>query len=681
MQAIKKKEIPKKLHIGQSIYKKESFLAWLSFMIITLIFSLLLINKYFPITEGWLHDYSRYIDKGQFIYRDFYCPMAPGSIWVNFFICKITNYSFLAMRIFGIIERLCLLTIVFYLVSKIFSYKITTISIFTASIIYASTNTDVFYGYYQSALLFAIISLFFLVKMYENFDKNVYTFSIWFGIFAGLTFCFKQNTGGLFPTMIGIGYLILTLKKNIKKSILSILFSFFCAMGIISVLMIYLALNHALIPFWEQVIGGTSSKGSIISIFTSFVPRMINRNSLRIFAFCVVIFCLLKVCTYIVESNKQSKKIKQSIQICSDAIIIITSFILLYQYILEPFNLINWFANLQNLKYIYVILLIAFCILFCLVLNHNHYDNSTQLTLLYYVGLTLLFLIYFIYADLNQNITTDYNVIRTSRADLIYALFYFNFFYILYLVYNYFCHTESGIKILLYIASFSFMYIHGMSYIVEDHGTLLLFSLILGDILSYKLLLNIAKNILVYVFCLSMTFTIVIQRNNFTYNWWGVNTLPTSYSAQCTYKDPHLKGFLGEKNQVEIMNKIYDLLQTNRNNGDTLYTFPHLNYFNVMSNLDSPTFAKVHYFDVCADEQARKDAQILRESLPTFIIWQEFQEDEWATHEAIFRNGNLCGQREIQKTYKELTESGVYTLLGTYFIQESDPIFIWKKNK
>lgn len=661
-------------------YKNEKLLAWLSLMILTTIFSILLFNKYFPITEGWLHDYSRYMDDGDFIYRDFYCPMAPGSVWVTFLICKITNYSFLAMRIFGIIERLCLLTIIFHLVSKVFNYKVCVIGVFTGSVIYASTIADLFYGYYQSALLFSVISLHFCIKMYENFDNNLYKYSILFGLFAGITFCFRQNTGALFPAMIGICYIILTFKRGIKKSILSIAYAFFTAMGVIALLLIYLALNGAFIPFFEQVFGGSSAKGSLISIFTSFIPRMINSNSIRLLIYCIITFILFVICSNVKKNTNYNKANKKIILNGAGVLMIISSTVLLYQYLLEPFHLLDWILSMQITKYLFFFLLIASVIAFCAFLYNNYKTESFQLDSLFYLGLILFLSFCFTYISFHQNISTDYNLLRTHRAYLIYALFFFNVIYIIYLLYKYFQGKEHGIKIILYFACFSFMYIHGMSYIVEDHGTLLLFSMIISDLLTHKLPFNTVKNILVYFLCIGTVLTIDVQRNNLTYEWWGVNALPTSYTAHYSYKDPHLKGILGEETQVNVMNQIYDTIQNNKKNDDTLYTFPHINYFNVMSDLDSPTFAKVHYFDVCADEQASKDAKILKESLPTFIIWQEFREEEWATHEAIFRGGERCGQRDIQNVYKELTENGSYTLLGSYVINNSDPIYIWGLN-
>lgn len=153
--------------------------------------------------------------------------------------------------------------------------------------------------------------------------------------------------------------------------------------------------------------------------------------------------------------------------------------------------------------------------------------------------------------------------------------------------------------------------------------------------------------------------------------------MASSYEAVYEYTDPLLVGITGDEAQTQVLNEIYELIQTNKRDGDTMYTFPHINYFNVMANLNSPTFCKVHYFDVCSDEQAILDANTLQQKLPTFIVWQEFTENEWATHEAIFRGGNLSGQRQLRDVVDKYTKNGTYILLGVFEFNYADPIYIW----
>ena len=109
-------------------------------------------------------------------------------------------------------------------------------------------------------------------------------------------------------------------------------------------------------------------------------------------------------------------------------------------------------------------------------------------------------------------------------------------------------------------------------------------------------------------------------------------------------------------------------------------SFPHINYFNVMSGLPSPTFGKVDYFDVAPDSVAMRDAALLRKNPPTFIVWMELDSNEWNAQETLFRGGKESGQRQIQRVYEQLTSSGAYVQLGRYYIGNSDPIDIYILN-
>ena len=112
-----------------------------------------------------------------------------------------------------------------------------------------------------------------------------------------------------------------------------------------------------------------------------------------------------------------------------------------------------------------------------------------------------------------------------------------------------------------------------------------------------------------------------------------------------------------------------------------MYSFPHINYFNVMAGLPSPTFGKVDYFDVAPDNLAIRDADLIRQQPPTFLVWMQLTDDEWNAHEATFRGGRESGQRELQRTFEQLKVSGKYRSLGRFTVGESDPIDIYMPDR
>ena len=61
------------------------------FLLTYSVFNILLINKFFPVTEGWFQDYARYMHQEFFPYRDFYIPVPPGFIYLTDFLYSVWN--------------------------------------------------------------------------------------------------------------------------------------------------------------------------------------------------------------------------------------------------------------------------------------------------------------------------------------------------------------------------------------------------------------------------------------------------------------------------------------------------------------------------------------------------------------------------------------------------------------
>ena len=633
------------------------------------IFNILLVNKFFPVTEGWFQDYSRYILNGEFIYRDFYVPVPIGFVYLTSFLNYFFNDKFILFRLYGIAERLLLIYMLWRIFSKIYSPQKVFIALLTASIIYISNIQDVFFGYYQSSLLFSVFALFFVVKMIENVeDRKVYYYSMAFGMTSALSFSFKQTIGGLLPVVLGLVFVILTFDKNKKKAIISGFISLTSALIVLGVIGIYLYYNNALDSFFNQIFIGAQSKGSMSNIFFAFIPRMISRRSIIIFLCIASYWIALKSCY---SNNSIAKKISLGL------IVIIPLLFLFYAFILQ-IN-ISLISNIGwKTKMVFSIGLLVTMFIFNRTIN----TDGVKYNLIYSFSLSLYFLIICFYTNTHIVDFTNFMNVRASRQDIIYALFFWNGIWCLKELYlSLQTHrNDNAIKTIIIMTSFMLMYTHGLSYIVEDHGTLLLFTLIICEILSFNVPLPVIKNCSICLFCFLTIFNIAVQRNNFPYHWWGVNALPPVQKSQYWYDDPKLVGFKGEYNYVKTMNYIYNLIKKNKKYGDSMYTFPHINYFNVMSNMNSPTFAKVHYFDVCPESVVKQDVAILKKEKPTFIIYMKFNESEWKIHEKAFRNGNKSGQRDIEQFVSESLHNGSYIKLGIFILAHSDPIYILGRN-
>lgn len=634
-------------------------------------FNILLIGKFFPVTEGWFQDYANYMNNGQEMYNDFYMFIPPGFPWLMTLLSKLFGNYFIVFRMYGVLERLLLIGLTYKLFRHIFSTKITFFATFIAGIVYISNIQDVFYGYYQTSLLLGVISLYFCVKIYEKFNEKPYIYAFLFGVFTSVSFLFKQTQGLLLALAIGCMLIAATVRSDYKK-LLKCIGVF--AIGVISLFVIILsvlAYQGSVSNFINQVFKGATSKGSLKDVLFGFWTRIVTKESVLI----TVLFGCFIICTWL--KTKYNRIWVALIQWISIIVCMIWFSKIVFQSFIQrdssyPVTPIAAFFLLLIIS-IFIFAEVKFSVLSTKAGDAKWFVFLCSLGLSAMILLVSHFKISFM----------DYNVHRSFRQYIIFAIFFIEIIYSLYLLYLVVIKrlAEHGTKLIICVASWAVMYVHGFSYIIEDHSALLSLTFFLGAILSAEIVMARLKNMIVILLSFIMIFSITLQRNWFTYYWWGVEMTNTTYDAILSFDDPLLKGIKGNAQTVGPMNTIYHLIENNKTEDSTLYAFPHMNYFNVMSELPSPTFAKVHYFDVCSDDQAIKDAELLLETPPSFIIWMEFTEEEWTVHEDYFRNGNRSGQREIQDAYYSLINSGEYTLAGVYNINFSDPIYLWIKNK
>lgn len=654
-------------------------------------FNMLLIRNFFPITEGWFQDWSRYIGEGQIPYRDFYLYIPPVFVYIAHIINTVTGGLYIALRVYGVIERILLVLICYRILRRFFSDQICFLSLIGSSGIYMSLNSDVFYGYYQNSLFWGACALLFLLRAWEFMSSGESRRSARdvcaAGILCGLSIMSKQ-TALLFVGVTAIVFICLIAREygcisastaflwgliGICAAVLPILISLYCV--------------GALESFIAQVFFGSSSKGSLSSVLVSFIPRMFDARVVPIFLSLAVFY----IANYL--RNRVSKE-SNALRICGYSMqIAFLAFVGIFFYWSLKAVLYRDISMSPAMGDVASVLIVLFLIFLTLLIS-KHSKRVVNFSYIVSVVFAALILYCFFFITTNQYSLASWSYLRERRQILIYAIFFFllaKFLVTLIGVLVYGVGNRAGYSIALAF-SVSFMYTHGLSYIIEDHAMLLPFALLFGEMcqkLSAIQVSDISSKCLNYLSAISAVALPMIlivsafyQRVWWPYNWWGVNSMSARYYSTYQYDDPHLEGLLGSEDETRAVNQIIsDLLDAGAADNElTLYTFPHINYFNTIFGNDSPTFAKVHYFDVCPDDIAEEDAATLLSTKPDFILWMDFDDQTWATHEAIFRQGNESGQRQLDEAVNALIESGEYTLLGEYnFGNHSSPIYLYQR--
>jgi hypothetical protein len=210
------------------------------------------------------------------------------------------------------------------------------------------------------------------------------------------------------------------------------------------------------------------------------------------------------------------------------------------------------------------------------------------------------------------------------------------------------------------LAGFSWAYASGLSYAVEQQAVLVLFSLAIAA--GYDALRSAdgkaRRNLIVLL--AGFVFMTSWQKYAVAFEWTGSREAISHNGVASRW--PRLVGYRTDPKLMGMLDIILDDVTRYSKPGEPVFTFPHMPMFNFVAGRPQPTFAVVHYWDVCPDWVAQADAVRVREARPSVIIEMHFNEKTWSIHEASFRPGHPSGQRAIQHVIDDLASSGDYEL-------------------
>jgi len=227
---------------------------------------------------------------------------------------------------------------------------------------------------------------------------------------------------------------------------------------------------------------------------------------------------------------------------------------------------------------------------------------------------------------------------------------------------------------ILVVAGFSWAYACGLSWDVQQQGTLLLMSLILA--IAYDAFSSLKSRTGFIVVLAGFTCFVTWHKSQIAFEWdgWRESVSHTPISSHW----PRLAGYRTDPRTMGMFDRILDDVAEYSKPGEPVFTFPFMPMFNFVPDRPQPTFAVVHYWDVCPDWVADADAERVRRARPRVIVEMEFSEEVWQIHEQGFRATGVSGQRRIKKVIDELVSSGDYVLQENFASPGyGDPIRVW----
>lgn len=254
------------------------------------LFELSFFNRYFPLSEGWWETYGYLMNKGMAPYRDFFLVFPPVIPSLMAVFIKIFGLDFYTLRITGVLVHVVSVWLMFYWLSRFFSWKDSAIA--AAMTIFLSISSPVFiakdyHTFVDFALLGVLIFLSLAIrrtfardktdKKPSKTDLTEITLYAIVGVFCGTLLLIKQNIGlfAIFGVVVGI---LITPRIALTARLAKILS---VAIGsLLSVVILAAAVGAWSSLSFADISVKNDSKGNIVTVLTRFAVDPNNRKFL-----------------------------------------------------------------------------------------------------------------------------------------------------------------------------------------------------------------------------------------------------------------------------------------------------------------------------------------------------------------------------------------------------------------
>lgn len=591
------------------ITRLHKILGLLAVFVPVIVYNIIILKNYFPITEGWWSYVGSLILDGKQPYKDFYLYIPPVYPYLIAFFIKIFGIEIIKLRIFGLLLQVLTAVVLYNCLRKLFNPLIASISTaFSMFVFLTSFTAFSAYDYNQLASFMALLIVYILIK-YDDIPEYYSRSGLIAGFLSVILLFTKQSTGFIVFVSVLWGLIITNCIDDAKKKLLfSYLLSVFSG---ILIFIIALRFNDSLGKFFDNVIIGASvSKGggTAYSVLYNWFPR-IFRGNMKFTLNALVVTILLLLC-FIKTSNR-------------------------------------FYIRLNNKNTRFA--LILFCVMstIAVLLPYSYSGISQHISFSYY------------YKFINKTIENISIIVIFPLMILLMMRLY-----------------RSAPFILMVCLSFAMLMNTALSNAVVPYGTMPAIALLVG------LLLKQQKNLffMMIFICLVSIYILagVSSKYKTPYSWGG-------YKCDDLRKTVIFKKDIKVINGLGINSNMKELLNMLSNakyfSSKTAFCYPNMPVFYLITNTKSITFAPFHWYDVANDDVSKMDAVSILTNNPDFIIWNKNVDNyDMKQHEALFRNGKQCGQRNITSVLEKLTEKEKkYKLLNEIWLDESNVFQIWER--
>ena len=614
--------------------KNKEFLICGGFLLtVIMLYHSLYFNNVFPVSDGWGVYYAELLERGCVPYRDFYYYLMPLSLGVDFVFWQLSFGSLFVFRLWYFLQRIAMIIVLYKLLCKFVMPRYASIGCIIGMAVGAGTNYDLVGDYNQTEVFLVILLMYALVKFFGVIDKeqdfSKFIYLACSGFLLGLIVLLKQSTAAaacVVCVVFLIAYCITCKDKNWWKYVLSVVSG---ALVPLLTCVIWLTAVGAFAPFLEQIFGVSTAKGGISSILLSVFNKIFYQPAIIIPALS------LSALAYSLLSYSRKR----------DNYKLVVSIIL---GIITSYGVLNLYAGIdKKIKYFFVsypflslIPLLFFGLLLIPILSKRETKvfpvlkeyNFIVPSAVAAVGILLIVVFNagglpydFFYGITNTKNASFVIISYICGAAMLFALLWW-------FAKRAISKSEPFDKRYLPLLLGSFILYYACSMATLSSATVtarymfvaapVLFSIILSYSNLSKKLFEV-KNLIVLLVCCSVCFVYMNQKAVSPYYWWGTETQSIDNRIE-SVDIPALRGFKLTKEEKDMYEIITAAIENNIEEGDTVWGFPHVKIFNILTdsyNVDDPV--PVLFYDVCSADAARQELEWVKSNLPEIVVWCE----------------------------------------------------------
>lgn len=659
-----------------------------------LCFALLYYNRAATDWEGPDNFCALLMKDGKMMYRDFFYYIPPVYILRCLLTWSLFNGEILPLRFLGIAERVILFVIIYRILIRWFKPYVSYIACFLGFLLYNSLTFNSYGDYTQYAQIFVALSVLCVIYFDEQSEKSEKKACIWLAVasfFLVQSVMSKQSIGAAAIVFMFLGLLIYFVIKKTGKRTWKYLAAVISgtAVGVLPYA-VWLTANGALYDFIDQVFllslnskGLTSTETSTaeVTLLGRVFGAVFNTDSL-IFDIFLSVFMVLRLIGSKIDTSRMPVRIlKYASGICA---VIFAGRILNIGLVSENiFNTLVYLGRINLLPYALILGAVMAGGLFI----SGHFFHSGKpgkeraLIAVISVGIFISWIaMSCIPTEEVQGILDTFDLGTTIPG--FYELFFHlgNVVLVVELVrWIVFRRFRYSAAFLFYVAALDanavISLIGGGSATFSANGSLFVVPLAVCIICSVSFK-NISwkKQAEGTVFGAAVASIFILsavtmgQHLRVPYTWYGWTSEPITDATSYTIDYDRYTGMLVSKKTKLTLEEVTRLvLENSTSEDDFVFTFPGGKIYNILSNrIYMPTNVVYYMFDVCPDNYAIADAEILKKNKPDIIVWKDLGEEVWEEFETNYRNGGELGQREIQRWFDSVKDTE-YTLVGQIY--------------